>query len=73
MSDTKLVVDYERCTGHGRCYSASPSLLTYDEEGFVSVRHEPMNLTEDHLPVAKLAMDACPEQAMRIEYGTETR
>jgi len=67
----RLIVDFDRCTGHGRCYSVAPDLLTYDDEGFVSVRHEPMNLSESQLPDAKLAVDACPELAMRIEYGTE--
>jgi ferredoxin len=67
----KLIVDFDRCTGHGRCYSTEPDLLTYDEEGFVSVRHAPMDLDESQLPAAKTAMDACPELAMRIEYGTE--
>lgn len=67
----QLVVDFDKCTGHGRCYSMAPDLLTHDEEGFVSVRHEPMDLDESQLPAAKTAMDACPELAMRIEYGTE--
>jgi len=67
----KLIVDFDKCTGHGRCYSTSPDLLTYDEEGFVSVRHAPMDLDESQLLAAKTAMDACPEQAMRIDYGTE--
>ncbi|HWJ10854.1 MAG TPA: ferredoxin [Nocardioides sp.] len=63
---TKLYVDFERCTGHGRCYSESPDLLTYDEEGFVSVRHEPIVLVEGDRVAAERAVAACPEQAMRI-------
>lgn len=63
----KLFVDFRLCTGHGRCYSESPDLLTYDEEGFVSVRHEPLALADDQLAAAQAAVDACPEQAMRIE------
>jgi ferredoxin len=71
MDAIKLVVDFERCTGHGRCYSVAPTLLTYDEEGFVNARHEPVELAESDLPDAKSAVDACPELAMRISYGTE--
>jgi ferredoxin len=67
----RLVVDFGKCTGHGRCYSTAPDLLTYDEEGFVTVRHEPLDLSEDQIPSAKTAVDTCPELAMRIEYGTE--
>ena len=47
------------------------ALLTYDEEGFVNARHEPVELAETDLPDAKSAVDACPELAMRISYGTE--
>lgn len=68
----KLIVDFAKCTGHGRCYSTAEDLLTYDEEGFVSARHEPMILDEIQLADAKLAADACPELAMHIEYGTES-
>lgn len=67
----RLIVDFDKCTGHGRCYSVAPDLLTYDDEGFVSVRHAAMDLEESQLPAAKTAMDACPELAMRIEYRTE--
>ena len=34
----RLTVAADRCTGHGRCYSLAPDLLTYDEQGFVSIR-----------------------------------
>ncbi len=34
----KLTVDADRCMGHGRCYTVAPDLLTYDEEGFVTIR-----------------------------------
>lgn len=62
----KLFVDFAKCTGHGRCYSESPELLTYDEEGFVSVRHAPLALADEQIQDAQAACDACPEQAMTI-------
>lgn len=31
---TVLSVDESRCTGHGRCYSVAPKLLSDDDEGF---------------------------------------
>lgn len=67
----RLVVDFDRCTGHGRCYSEAENLLTYDEEGFVTVRHAPMPLNDDQMFEAELAVQACPEQAMRIERDGE--
>jgi ferredoxin len=67
----ELYVDFAKCTGHGRCYTESPNLLTYDEEGFVAVRHEPLPLTDDQLDDAEAAAAACPEQAMTIRDHEE--
>lgn len=62
----QLEVNFAKCTGHGRCYTASPDLLTYDEEGFVSARHGALDLDEADLSSAEEAAAACPEQAMTI-------
>ncbi|GAA1541348.1 ferredoxin [Nocardioides humi] len=63
----KLVVeDFIRCTGHGRCYSEAPDLLDYDDEGFVSVRHAPLEITDADIEDAEAAVAACPEAALRI-------
>jgi ferredoxin len=69
----ELYVDFDRCTGHGRCYNESPDLLTYDEEGFVSVRHGAIALRDDQLADAAAAVAACPEQAMSIRQEEEAR
>ena len=37
----KLTIDAGMCTGHGRCYTLAPDLLTYDDEGFVAERGAP--------------------------------
>ena len=34
----KLTIDAAMCTGHGRCYTLAPDLLSYDDEGFVTER-----------------------------------
>jgi ferredoxin len=67
----ELHVDFARCTGHGRCYYEAEDLLTEDEEGFVTVRHQPMALSDDQLPEAALAAAACPEGAMSIRFPDE--
>lgn len=62
----RLTVDFERCTGHGRCYSVAEDLLTYDEEGFVTVRHGDLELTPEQIGSAEAAAAACPEGAMTV-------
>jgi ferredoxin len=61
-----LSVDESRCTGHGRCYSAAPKLLSDDEEGFVTLRGGSMEITDDQVADAEEAVAACPELAITL-------
>ncbi len=61
-----LSVDENRCTGHGRCYSVSPELLSDDEEGYVTLRGSSMEITDDQVASAERAVVACPERAPRL-------
>jgi ferredoxin len=66
----RLSVDETRCTGHGRCYDAAPGLLSDDEEGFVTLRGGAMDVPEDQIGEARLAVAACPERAVRLEQDS---
>jgi ferredoxin len=52
--------------GHGRCYSVAPELLTYDEEGFVTIRGVVLEVPDEQIEAAKEAVESCPEQAPMI-------
>jgi ferredoxin len=62
----RLSVDESRCTGHGRCYTAAPKLLSDDDEGFVTLRGSSMEITDDQLADAEEAVAACPEEAITL-------
>src|SRR5580693_4502567 len=62
----ELRVDSARCTGHGRCYSAAPNLLSDDEEGFVTLRGSAMPIADGQLADAEEAAAACPERAITL-------
>lgn len=62
----ELRVDADRCTGHGRCYSAAPDLLSDDEEGFVTLRGSAMPIAAGQRPDAEEAVAACPERAITL-------
>ena len=64
--DATLSVDDTRCTGHGRCYSTSPKLLSDDDEGFVTLRGASMAISDDQLADAEEAVAACPERAITL-------
>jgi ferredoxin len=62
----RLTVDANRCTGHGRCYTTAPNLLSDDEEGFVTLRGDSMPISDDQLADAAEAEAACPERAITL-------
>ena len=62
----RVVIDTERCTGHGRCYSLAPAVFTDDVEGN-GVLIGDGAITADHLEDARRAVLSCPERAIAIE------
>ena len=61
----KIVLDADRCTGHGRCYSLAPELFDSDDEGHsVLIAPEvPAGLESQ----ARLAVENCPEACISLE------
>ena len=62
----KLTVDGASCMGHGRCYQMAPDLLTYDDEGYVTIRDQTIDVPADQVEAAEDAEGTCPEQAIRL-------
>jgi ferredoxin len=62
----RLFVDAEQCTGHGRCYKLAPDLLTYDDEGYVTIRGESIAVPDDQREAAEEAAGTCPEGAISL-------
>ena len=61
----RVVVDAERCTGHGRCYSLVPELFEPDEEGHSQAiaADVPAGLEDK----ARMGAENCPEQAISVD------
>jgi ferredoxin len=60
----KIVVDGEKCQGHGRCYALAPDLFEFDENGYALSSDN--DIPEDRLDDVKLAAANCPEGAITI-------
>ena len=55
------------CTGHGRCYTLAPQLLSGDDEGYVTIRGgEPIDVPDDLRELAEEVAGTCPESAISI-------
>jgi ferredoxin len=63
----RIVVDGRLCSGHGRCYSVAPDLLSSDDEGFVTLRGSSTEVPAGLEDQAMQARDWCPEGAIRLE------
>ena len=62
----KIKVDGKRCQGHGRCYTVAPDLLSDDDEGYVSVRDQLIDVPEGEREAALDAVASCPEGAITL-------
>jgi ferredoxin len=62
----KLTVDGKSCMGHGRCYLLAPDLLEDDDEGYVTIRDQTIDVPADQVEAAEDAAGSCPEQAITL-------
>jgi ferredoxin len=61
----RVLIDPDRCQGHGRCYDLAPDLFGEDEDGYGTV------LGDGRVPPAReddarLAVANCPESAVAL-------
>ena len=62
----RIKIEKHNCQGHARCASLAPDLFDLDENGYGVVRLGREVVPEGDLD-ALLAIDNCPEQAIRLE------
>ena len=60
----KIVVDGERCTGHGRCYILAPEVYDADDDGY-SIPGE-RGVPAGQESKARLGAANCPEDAIEV-------
>jgi ferredoxin len=65
MSAMRVILDTEKCQGHGRCYVLAPEVFAPDEEGYGSVLQG--EVSGDLLEQARRGAMGCPEAAITIE------
>jgi len=61
---TRVSVDPDRCTGHGRCYTLAPDVFDADEVGHSIVLVEEVSGELEAQAVA--AEENCPESAIML-------
>jgi ferredoxin len=63
----RVVVDRERCQGHGRCHAIAPELFDLDELGYSVLRSEDADILPALAEIASLAAAGCPERAITVD------
>jgi ferredoxin len=63
----RLTVSSNGCRGHGLCYSLAPDLLEDDDdEGYVSIRGQVVDVPADQVAAVRNAAASCPERAIDL-------
>ncbi len=62
----KVVIDAERCTGHGRCYTLAPEVFDADDRGLGMVSAPDGQVPAALEAAARRAVANCPEQAIAV-------
>jgi ferredoxin len=65
-SPVKITVDGSACMRHGRCYQLAPGFLSCDDEGYVTIRDQVIEVSDDEAEVAEKAAGSCPEEAITL-------
>jgi ferredoxin len=61
----RIILDSEKCQGHGRCYALAPELFDADDEGYAVLLVDGA-VPPEHERAARLAADNCPEYAIEV-------
>jgi ferredoxin len=61
---TRVSVDADRCTGHGRCYSLAPEVFDADDVGHCVVLVD--DVSGELEQQAKTGEQNCPEEAITL-------
>ena len=59
----EVVLDVNRCTGHGRCYDLAPDVFEPDDDGYGRVRAV---IDPSQREAALAAARNCPEKAIIV-------
>ncbi|TPQ23406.1 ferredoxin [Streptomyces sporangiiformans] len=62
---SRIVVDFDRCEGHGLCEQTAPEVFRLDDEGELHLTHEDV-APEDERAVAA-AVRVCPVAALKVQ------
>lgn len=61
----RVIVDQDRCEGHGLCTHSAPTIFSLDDDGDLVNEFADADVPEDLARAAQEAIDVCPVAALR--------
>jgi ferredoxin len=61
----RIHIDRSLCSGHGRCFTLSPEVFGYDDQGFSVLLVD--EVTPDIEEAVGRGVDGCPEGAISLD------
>lgn len=61
----RVIVDQDRCEGHGLCTQSAPMIFSFDDDGDLVNEFADADVPQDLTGVAREAIDVCPVAALR--------
>jgi ferredoxin len=63
----KIVVDYDRCEGHGLCEEKAPGIYSLDDNGDLQYAFGDQDVPTDQEAAARAGASVCPVAALRVQ------
>ena len=67
----RIILDSEKCCGHGRCHALCPEIFEEDDAGYAILLQE--EVPKELEAQARRAVENCPESAIALIEGARTR
>jgi ferredoxin len=67
MATMRIVVDHDRCEGHGVCVTAAPELFQLDAEGDLVLLVDGDGIPPEQREPATNSVLTCPVAALKLE------
>ncbi|GAA5141235.1 ferredoxin [Pseudonocardia adelaidensis] len=63
----RILVERDRCEGHGLCTEQAPEVFELDDDGVVVLRFEGREVPDEVAGAAARGVDVCPVAALRVD------
>ncbi|BCK56113.1 ferredoxin [Nocardia wallacei] len=64
----KVIIDHDRCEGHGLCAEQAPAVFSLDDDAELIYHFDGGEVPDDQADAARAAIVSCPVAALRASW-----